>query len=138
MGSRSGLDKCYRSHAFSEGVSNSSPASVEDFIFCWLLLGPLPEFPVADGLRPLDLKDSSRAGIDECLDLLQCRSRGYPCFSSLQQDRFYCGVKDSDFDVDGHVEAQMLFIWRKAALTLPVLTVTLAPVSPCLSTTLPR
>ena len=45
----------------------------------------------------------SKAGVDECLDLLQCRSRESPCFSSIQHDRVYCGVKDPDFDVDGQV-----------------------------------
>ena len=58
---------------------------------------------VADGLRPSDLKDSSKAGVDECLGLLQCCSHGFPCFSSIQQDRFYCGIKDPDFDVDGQL-----------------------------------
>ena len=80
-----------------------SPASVEDFILCWLLLGLFPEFSVADGLKPSDPKDSSKAGVDECLRLLQCCSRGSPCFSSIQQDRFDCGVKYPDFDVDGQV-----------------------------------
>ena len=94
---------CDTCHWLLEGVSNPSPASVEDFIFCCLLLGPFPELSVADGLRPSDPKDSSEAGVDECLDLLQCRSHDSPCFSSVQQDRFYCGVKDPDFDVDGRV-----------------------------------
>ena len=31
---------------------NPPPASREDFSFCWLLLGPFPEFSVADGLWP--------------------------------------------------------------------------------------
>ena len=42
------------------------------------------------------------AGV-ECLDLVQCRSRGSPCFSSIQQDRFNCGVEYPGFDVDGKV-----------------------------------
>ena len=58
---------------------------------------------VADGLRPTGPKDSSKAGVDECLDLLQCRNRGSPYFSSMQQDSLYSGVKDSDFDVDGQL-----------------------------------
>ena len=29
--------------------------------------------------------------------------RDCPCFSLIQQDRFYCGVKAPDFDVDGQV-----------------------------------
>ena len=89
-------------HCLSEGVSKPSPVSLEDFIFCWLLLGPFPEFSVADGLRPSDPKDSSETGVDECLDLLQCRSRSSPCFSSIQKDRF-CNTKDPDFDVDCQV-----------------------------------
>ena len=44
------------------------------WIFCWLLLGPFLEFSVADGLKPSDPKASSKAGVDECLDLLQCCS----------------------------------------------------------------
>ena len=85
------------------GCVQSIPVSLEDFIFCWLLLGLFPEFSVADSLRSLDLKDSSKAGVDEFLDLLQCGSRGSPCFSSIQQNRFYCGVKVPDFDVAGQV-----------------------------------
>ena len=54
-----------------EGVSNLSPASLDDFIFCWLLLGLFPEFFVANDLRPSHPKDSSKAGVDECLDLPQ-------------------------------------------------------------------
>ena len=88
-------------HCLSESVSNLYPVSLEEFIFCWLLLGLFPQFSVADGLRPSDLKDSSEAGVDECLDLLLCHSCGSPRFSSIQQDRFHCGVTDPDFDVDG-------------------------------------
>ena len=75
---------CDTGHWLSESVSNPSPASLEDFIFCRLLLGPFPEFFVADGLRPSNLEESSKAGVDECLDLLQCWSCGSPCFSSMQ------------------------------------------------------
>ena len=46
-------------------------ALLEDLIFCWFWFGPCPEFSVADGLKPLDPKDCSKAGVDECLDLLQ-------------------------------------------------------------------
>ena len=53
---------CDTGHLLSEGVSNPSPASLDDFIFCWLLLGPLPKFSVADGPRTSDPKDSSEAG----------------------------------------------------------------------------
>ena len=90
-------------HWFSEDVPNSSPMSLVDLIFCWLLLGPFPEFSVADGLRSLEPNYSSKVGVDECRDILQCRSRGSPCFSSIQQFKFYGGVADFNFDVYGHV-----------------------------------
>ena len=45
---------CGTGHWLSEGVSNPSPASLEDFTFCWLLLDPFPEFSVADGLNYLN------------------------------------------------------------------------------------
>ena len=41
------------------GVASPSPTSLEDFIFCWMLLGPFPEYSDGDGLRPSDPKDSS-------------------------------------------------------------------------------
>ena len=80
-----------RSLAF-EGCISLSPASLGDFIFCCLLLGPFPQSSVAGGLRRWDPKDSSKAGVDGCLELLHCHSRGSTCFSSIQQHRFYCGV----------------------------------------------
>ena len=52
-------------HWLSDGVSNPYPASLEDLICC-LLLGPFPDFSVADGLKPSDPKESSKEGIDEC------------------------------------------------------------------------
>ena len=54
---------CNTGHWLSEGAFSPSPASLEDVIFCWLLLGPFPEFSVADGLRPSDPKDSSTASV---------------------------------------------------------------------------
>ena len=50
-----------------------------------------------------DPKNYPKADIDECPDLLRCCSHGSLCFSSIQQDRFYCGVRDPDFDVNGQV-----------------------------------
>ena len=44
-------------------MSNPSTASLEDLIFCWLLVGPFPEFSIADGLRPSGWKYSSEAGV---------------------------------------------------------------------------
>ena len=70
-------------------MSNPSLTSLGDFILCWLWLGPFPEFSIANVLRSSDPKDSSKAGVEECLDLLQCRSHGSPCFSSIQQDRVF-------------------------------------------------
>ena len=90
-------------HWLSEGVSNLSSASLEDFILCWLLLGLFPEFSAADDLMISDPKYFSTAGVDECLDLQQSCSRGSPCFSSIQKDRFSCGGKDPDSDVDDQV-----------------------------------
>ena len=62
---------CDTGHWLSGSVSSPLSASVENFIFCLLLLSLFPEFSVADGLRPSDAKESSKAGVDECLDLLQ-------------------------------------------------------------------
>ena len=61
VGSRSKLDVWYRSWAFG-GCVQSIPASLEDLIFCWLLLDPFPEFSVADGLSHIsDLKTGTLA-----------------------------------------------------------------------------
>ena len=68
-----------------------------DVLFCWF-----PEFPVADGLRPADLKDSTKAGVDEYLDLLRCGNGRCPCFSTIE-DRFNGGVEGPDLDADGQV-----------------------------------
>ena len=42
----------------------------------------VPGFSVVDGLRPAGPKESSEAGVDECLNLLQCRNRCSPCWVS--------------------------------------------------------
>ena len=55
VGSRSGLDVWCRSWAL-EDDSNPSAAFLEEFTFCWLLLGSFPEFSGADGLGSLDSK----------------------------------------------------------------------------------
>ena len=68
-GCRSGHDVRPRLVAFRQCECIPSPASLEDLIFCWLLLGPLSEFSVAGGLRPSDPKDSSKVGVDEWSDL---------------------------------------------------------------------
>ena len=92
-----------------QGVSRPSPASLEDLIFagCCLAgvfsIGLFQEFSVAYDFRLSVPKDSSKESVDECLDLLHCHSPGSSCFSSMQQDRFYCCVEDPDFDADGQV-----------------------------------
>ena len=90
-------------------VSNPSPASLKDFIFCWLLLGSFPKFPAADGLRSADPKDSSETGADECLKAFQCRNRGSLCFSSTEQDRFMLKILTLMLMVRSE-EAQVLLI----------------------------
>ena len=112
--------------------SNPSPATLEDFIFCWLLLGPFSEFPVAGGLRPSAPKDSSMTGVDECLNLLQCRSCGFPCFCSIQLDKFCYGVEDILILMlmVRLGDAQTFYIRRKVALVLSVLTFTSPSVTP--------
>ena len=54
---------CDTGHWLSEVVSTPSPASLEDFIFCWLLLGPFPEFSFADDLRPSDNNNNNNKRI---------------------------------------------------------------------------
>ena len=60
----------------SKGVSSPSPASLSGGIFCsvghWLF-GRLPEIPVVDRIvKPEDPKESSLAGVNECLNFLHC------------------------------------------------------------------
>ena len=50
---------CGAGHLLSGDESSPPPASLQELIFCWLLLGPFPEFSVADDHRPSDSKDSS-------------------------------------------------------------------------------
>ena len=72
----------------STGFQRVCTIHPQDLIFCWWLLGPFPQFSVADGLRASD-QDSSKAGVNECLDPLQCCSHSSSCFSSIKQGRFY-------------------------------------------------
>ena len=81
-------------------MPSPSPASVEDLIFCRLLLSPFAEFSGADCLRPSELKDSFKTGVDECLDLLQCSSCG-PLFQLHTAGQV--SAEDPDVDVDGRV-----------------------------------
>ena len=51
-----------------EGVTNPSPASLKDVVFCRLLSRSLPQFLVADGVRPVNLENPFEKGVDECLE----------------------------------------------------------------------
>ena len=42
-----------------------SPTPFEDLFLCWFLVGAVPQFLVANGVRPADLEDSSQTGVDE-------------------------------------------------------------------------
>ena len=131
--------KCNTGHWLSDGVSSPSPVSLVDFIFCWLLSDPFPEFSVAEGLRPSDPKDSSNEGVDEYLDLIQCRSHRLHISALYSRTGSTVVLKILILMLMVRVgEAQMFFIWRKAAIALPILTFTPASVPPCLSTMLPR
>ena len=132
---------CDTGHWLS-GESNPYPASLEDFIFFWLSLSPFPEFSVVDGRRPSDPKDSAKAGVDEYLDLLQCRA--LVLHVSVPHSR-------TDFAVVLKILILMLMVRLgeaqnvlhleegcSRALALIMLTFPLASVPPCLSTMLPR
>ena len=97
-----------------------------------------PECSVADGLRPSDPKNYSKAGVDECLDLLLCRSRGSTCFGYIQQDRFYCCVKDPDFDVDGQVRPRCSLFGVRLLWLCQFLLLHWHQSPPCVSTMLFR
>ena len=71
-----------------------------------LLLGLFPEVSITDGLRPSDPKDSSKACVDDCLGLLQCRSHAAMVLHALAPHSRTCftvvtGAIDPAFDVDG-------------------------------------
>ena len=108
----------------SEGVSSPSPVSLEDFIFYWFSLGPFPELSVADGLRPSDPKDSSKAGVGECLDRLQCRSRGILHVSAPYSRTGFTVVLKILILIlmAGLGEAQMFFSLSNTALALSVIS----------------
>ena len=66
-------------------------------------------------------------------------SSSSPCFSSMQQERFYCDVQIPILILMVKIgEGQTLLISRKAALALPILTCTSASVPPPFSAMLPR
>ena len=67
--------------------------------------GLLPEFPVTGDLTPMDLKDFSETGLDECLNFLHCCSHSYLCFSSTEQDRLYSGVKIKEAEGENNGKA---------------------------------
>ena len=111
----------YRSLTFGDGGgdgrggggANPYPASLEDFIFCLLLLGPFSEF----------VSDPCKASVDELLDVLQFCRLGSPCFSSIQQHRIYCGVEEPDFVGGGQVRpGSTVLHWKEVTLALPSFT----------------
>ena len=55
---------------------------VGSYLHC-LLLDPFPQFSVVDGVGPSGPMDSFKEDTDECMDL-QCCSRGFSYFSSIQ------------------------------------------------------
>lgn len=67
-----------------EGGTNPSPASLKDVIFNRLLSRSLPQFLVADGVRPANLKNSSEAGVDACLDFPHGDDSGSPGLGSIE------------------------------------------------------
>ena len=72
MGCRPGLNVWYRSLAFGGCVQ--SMFSVFGGFHLLLVVARCVSRVVADGLRPSDSKDSSKAGVDTCLGPLRCRS----------------------------------------------------------------
>ena len=80
---------CGTVHWLSEGVSSPSKASSGDLIFCWLLLGPFPELPVDEGLKPSDPKDFLETGAGECLNVLQCCNCGSPSWKIPQDPQIF-------------------------------------------------
>ena len=90
-----------RGHWPSEGVSNPSPVSFEDLIFRLFLLGPFPEFSVADGRRPLDPKDFSGQVLMNISIFFSVTAIVF--FVSSPYTRTGFGAEDPGCDVDGQV-----------------------------------
>ena len=86
-----------------EGVTNPSPASLKDVVFCRLLSRSLPQFLVADGVRPVNLENPFEKGVDECLEFLHVRGSGSPGLGSIESDRLHDGVEDPDLGVGAQI-----------------------------------
>ena len=54
---------------FPEGVANPSPLPSCNLLGDGILVCPLPQFSVADLLRPSDVQDIAKAAVDEGLQL---------------------------------------------------------------------
>ena len=68
---------------FTKCMANPSPASMEDFFLYRVLSGFLPQFQVADFVRPTDSEDSSKACVYESLDSLHGADCCSPGFRSI-------------------------------------------------------
>ena len=91
------LTRC-TGHCLSRGVSSPSPELLMELIFRGFFLGPFPEFPDVDGPKPADLKDSSEAGVDKCLNLHFCIC-GFPVFQLLRAGQV-CGSTSNPISAD--------------------------------------
>ena len=127
---------CSTGHWLSEGMPSPSRASLEDLIFCWWLLGPFPEYPVADGLRPAYLKESFTAGVMN-LGIFFGVAVNAVLRVSVPSNRTRFTVTLKILSLLLMVMLDGVHIFFKAAL--PCFTSTPSPSSClCLSTTLPR
>ena len=124
---------CDARHWHSEGVSNPSPASLEDFIFFWLLLAPFPDFSLL-------LLMVSGHRIRRIL-LLQLLMNFWNFFGvAAVVLRVSAPYSRIGFTVVSKIlilmlmprldEAQMCFFLMKAAVALPILTFTSASAPP--------
>ena len=116
---------CDTGHWLSEGVSNPSPAPLEDFIFCWLLLGPFPEFSVADGLRPSDRRILLRQVLMNVWNFFSVTAVVLHVSAPSSRTGFTVVLEIPILMLMVRLgEDHMFFIWRRAALALPFLTFT--------------
>ena len=60
-------------------MTNPSSTLLEDIFPYWLLLGSFPQVLVVDDDRPSDTENSSKAGVDECLNFLHGGDSRSPC-----------------------------------------------------------
>lgn len=106
-----------------------SPVSLRDVVFCWRLSHLLPQFLVADGVRPVNLENPSNAGIDENLDSLQGGDSYSPGLSSIKQGRLHDSVEDLILVLNlRYEEATFVFlIWTLTSASVPPFISTMLP-----------